>query len=130
MMHSSVKTLAGLAALFCVSNVAHGKFISCSSQSSSVGGAWNTNWSVPGHIAQFDIGDGRGICIMRDTVAGDCVEAIGTSDGSRSFTCDHGSVDATFWITNDQCLNIEVDGQHHYCCGETLTTDGAAGCSL
>ncbi|GFF97633.1 hypothetical protein IFM53868_09254 [Aspergillus udagawae] len=129
-MLSPVATLTGLTALLALSNSALGRYISCSSQSSSVGGAWNTNWNIPAHKAQFDVGDGRGRCIMRDAVIGDCVETIGKSDGLRFFDCDNGSVYATFWITNDQCLNVEVDGHHHYCCGETLTTDGAAGCSL
>lgn len=103
--------------------------ISCTSQGISFSSGEFTSF-IPGHIAQYDVGDGLGPCYGQEIV-GDCVEAINTSDGPQSFHCDNGEwVSATFWITKDQCLNIEVDGQHHYRCGETLTTDCAAGCSL
>ncbi|KAJ5113471.1 hypothetical protein N7456_002005 [Penicillium angulare] len=124
---SHFKLLATFTAILSLSNVVLGGAISCTSQGIPFSSGQFTS-NIPAHIAQFDAGDGRGDCYGQEIV-GDCVETINHSDGAQNFHCDNGkSVSATFWITQDQCMNIEVDGQHYWCCGETLSTSGDSGC--
>lgn len=47
-------------------------------------------------------------------MATNCEQMIGkVHDGYKKFSCGK-KID--FWITDNQCMNIEYDGQHHYCC--------------
>lgn len=122
--------LATLTAMLSLSSgVLGGGAIACTSQGITFVSGQFTSY-VPGHVAEFDVGDGRGDCYGEEII-GDCVEAINTSDGPQNFHCANGEdVSATFWITKDQCLNIEVDNKHYYCCGETLNTSGQAACGF
>ncbi|KAJ5281459.1 hypothetical protein N7478_006831 [Penicillium angulare] len=122
--------LETLTALLSFSNgVLGGGFISCTSQGIPFSSGQYAG-NIPAHIAQFDAGDGRGDYYGQELI-GDCVEEINHSDGGQSFHCDNGEwISATFWITPDQCLNIEVDDNHYWCCGETPNTGGDAGCGF
>jgi hypothetical protein len=75
--------------------------------------------SIPAHNYIYELSDGRGQCIG-GPFTGDCVESIGLPADSGNFECTNGNVGATMWITPDQCLNLDVDGIHHFCCSPSL----------
>lgn len=86
---SHFKLLATLTAILSLSNGVLGSgFISCTSQAIPFSSGQFTS-NIPRHIAQYNAGDGRGLCYGEEII-GDCVEAINTSDGSQSFYYDNG----------------------------------------
>jgi hypothetical protein len=82
------------------------------------GPCWgSTCTEIPAHNVIFGVqGSGNGTC-YGGPFADSCAEMIGARhDGYSNAECDKGSMSYDFWITPDQCMNLEYDGKHVYCC--------------
>lgn len=109
-MRLSKASLAALASFMISTVTAQSGIIACVSDVIS-GGSWG---DLPVHNAEFTI-DGQ--TYIGGSFATDCGQMPGLSpDLYTNFEGNGVSVGATFWITSDLCLNIEVGGIHHWCC--------------
>ncbi|KAI0628398.1 hypothetical protein C8Q77DRAFT_455944 [Trametes polyzona] len=70
---------------------------------------------IPTHNPEFFDGSDT---YIGGPFADDCGEMIGArADPTKNWSNGNGkTVSASFWITNDLCMNVEVNGVHHFCC--------------
>ncbi|KAI0628942.1 hypothetical protein C8Q77DRAFT_1237491 [Trametes polyzona] len=119
-MFASIALLA-LAPLL-VRHVHAAGFISCTT-SHLAGGVGN----IPIHIPAYNDGS---TTYYGGPFASACPTMVGRpADDTEDWLGGNGGetkkVRASFWITRDQCMNVLVNGVHHYCCTDHIAANDA-----